>query len=140
VVDIVALHDYPIVPNGWQGEAKYVMRALSKLGEALLRDLIEMKRADNSSKQPHVKDRLVLLDRVTEALDGLLSQNPCFTLKSLCIDGSRLIELGLSGKQIGDALNGALNAVIEGTVQNEGQALEQFIISNYVDKANKAEQ
>ncbi len=48
-----------------------------------------------------------------------------FTLKSLAVNGSDLMELGLRGKQIGDCLNRLLEQVLSGTLPNEKAALLQ---------------
>ncbi len=58
-----------------------------------------------------------------EALDALLAEQPCFTLKDLAVNGRDLTALGLKGKAVGDALQSLLEAVMDGLVPNEKEAL-----------------
>ena len=51
----------------------------------------------------------------------------CFAVKDLAINGSDLLALGFQGREIGQALQDALNAVIDGAVPNERQALIAFV-------------
>ena len=57
------------------------------------------------------------------ALDALLSEHPCFTLKDLAVNGRDLMAVGLSGKAVGEALQALLGAVMDGRVPNEKEAL-----------------
>ena len=57
------------------------------------------------------------------SLDALLAEQPCFTLKDLAVNGPDLTPLGLKGKAVGDALQSLLEAVMDGLVPNEKEAL-----------------
>lgn len=102
-----------------------VKRMLNKIGENLLRDLIKIQRADILSQNPvYTKVRLLKLTRVEGKLDLILSQNECFNLKGLKINGEDLIELGFNkGKEIGDTLKYLLELVIENPKLNEKEEL-----------------
>ena len=58
-----------------------------------------------------------------EALDELLRDRPCFTLRNLAVNGSDLTALGLHGPAVGRALAGLLAAVMEGRLANEKDVL-----------------
>ncbi|BCZ46344.1 polynucleotide adenylyltransferase [Clostridium gelidum] len=102
-----------------------VKRMLNKIGEELLRDLIKIQRADILSQNPvYAKVRLLNLTSVEGKLDLILSQNECFNLNSLKINGEDLIKLGFNkGKEIGETLKYLLEVVIENPKLNEKEEL-----------------
>ena len=102
-----------------------VKKMLNKIGEELLRDLIKVKRADILSQNPlYAKERLLNLISVQSKLDLILSQNECFNLKDLKINGGDLINLGFNkGKEIGETLKIILELVIENPELNEREEL-----------------
>ena len=61
------------------------------------------------------------------ALDTLLAEEPCFTLKDLAINGNDLKALGLQGPALGEALQKLLEAVMDGQVPNEKEQLNDFV-------------
>ena len=61
------------------------------------------------------------------ALDTLLAEQPCFTLKNLAVNGNDLKVFGLKGPALGDALKQLLEAVMDGRVANEKEALNDFV-------------
>ena len=135
VLTLIENHDYPIVPNGFTGNAdKYLLRALNKFGEAALRDLIELKRADNFAKAEWLADRIDALDGIEHRLDELIRKKACFSLKDLAVDGNDVIALGITGKAVGEVLDFLLGEVLAERLPNEKAALvcaaEKFINSN----------
>lgn len=133
VLTLVKYHDYPIVPTNVTDIEKYVLRSLNRFGESTLRNLIEVKRADNLSKYPdgerdtervkNVQARLSDLNRIEETLNEIILKGECFGLKQLKVNGNDIASLGYKGKQIGAVLQSLLDAVIDGKVQNEYTAL-----------------
>jgi len=126
VLTLVKYHDYPIVPVEDGVEDKYLLRSLRKFGESTLKNLLKLKRADNLAKGVNVKGRLDTIDIMERRLDQLIAQKPCFCLKDLALNGNDLIALGLNGKQIGEALNSLLDAVVDGRVENDREALIKY--------------
>ena len=62
------------------------------------------------------------------SLDALLAETPCFTLKDLAVNGNDLKQpFGLQGPALGDALQQLLQAVMDGKVPNEKEALLDFV-------------
>ncbi len=106
-------------------DAKLLKRRLNQFGEETLRQLFLVRRADNLSKgtmpDEEIEERYLAR---TAALDALLAENPCVTLKSLAVNGSDLMAAGLpKGRTIGAALTYLLEEVMEERVPNERDAL-----------------
>ena len=61
---------------------------------------------------------------LTAALDELLVQQPCVTLKQLAVNGGDLLALGIpKGPELGKLLQELLNAVIDGGLPNDRERL-----------------
>ena len=119
VQKLVEAHDIPL-----STERKMLLRRLSQYGEEDLRDLFKIHLADRiatGTRNPdHARDHFRDLN---EALDALMAEKPCFTLKDLCINGRDLTELGYRGKEIGETLNELLNQVLEEKIPNDRDSL-----------------
>lgn len=118
VLTLVEWHDREILPT-----ERAVRRVLQRLGEARLRQLLAVKRADNLGQAPAYRGRQAEIDRVEAVLDHLLAENACFSRKQLAVNGGDLAALGLEGRQIGATLSALLDAVVEGDLPNERAAL-----------------
>jgi len=122
VVRLVDWHDRPIPCT-----EKSLRRALRKLGEEELRLLLELKRADNLAQAPEYRSRQQELDALEELLQTLLDQDACFSLRQLAVNGNDLLALGLSGPEVGAALEKLLSAVVDGEVPNDRHALLDYL-------------
>lgn len=102
-----------------------VKRMLNKIGEVLLRDLIKIQRADILAQNPvYANHRLLNLIEIESKLDSILTQNECFNLKDLMLNGEDLINLGFDkGKEIGETLKYLLDKVIENPKLNQKEEL-----------------
>lgn len=132
VLLLVERHDEVI-----SAEPKAVKRALRRLEEdpELFRALCDLKRGDASAQAPHCIGRVQLADQLEQVLDEILSENEAFSLKDLAIGGKDVLGLGIDpGPRIGELLEVALDAVIEGEVVNDPESLRLFIAV----EANKA--
>lgn len=120
VTKLVSTHDAQIVP-----QIKSVKRWLNKIGEDMLRLLIEVKRADNGAVAPeYQQERLNALREISALLDEIIEQKQCFSLKDLAVDGNDLIDIGIPrGREIGVMLNRLLDMVIDGKVTNDRDEL-----------------
>lgn len=116
VVRLVEWHDRNI-PRTDQG----LRRALRDLGEADLRRLLAVKRADNQA-QAH-QDLLGEIDKSEAILDRLLAEGACVSLGQLAVRGGDLAALGLRGPAIGRMLDLLLDRVVDGDVPNEREIL-----------------
>jgi len=109
----------------FQPTARHARRLLGKLGETQLRQLIQLELADVKSQNPvYTDERVANITAFTEALDEVIAEEQCFSLKHLAVKGSDLLELGIpQGREIGRILNTLLEQVVEGDLPNEKNAL-----------------
>lgn len=121
ILKLIRYHDLPL-----QADRKQIRRLISKLGADSVRRLIELHRADTCGQASFCRERLPEYDRVEQLLDEILSEPPCFTMKDLAINGHDVMALGLSGADIGKALQKCLKAVIDEKIPNEKEALLQY--------------
>ncbi len=122
VTELVRRHDAPIEEN-----EKAIKRKLRSMGEEMLLDLITLQRADTMGLAPEFHSRTAHFDALEQLVRDVLSSESCFSLRSLAVNGRDMLSLGLEGKEIGKALNLALEAVIEERVRNEKEELLEFI-------------
>lgn len=100
-----------------------IRRAMNQLGVDGLRQLCAVKRADNLAQHPDYRGRQQEIDRGESIMDELLAKDACFSLKQLAVNGQDMLALGLQGPAIGKMLQALLDAVIDGAVENERNAL-----------------
>lgn len=100
-----------------------VRRCLSRLGTEAFDELLALQEADMGGKEgkccADAPDFGVLRAMARE----ILAQNDCLRLRDLAVNGHDLIALGYRGRQIGDALQRLLDAVLDGRCANEKVAL-----------------
>lgn len=100
-------------------------RLLTRLGEPLVRTLLRLRRADRLGKCTEPTEVVeasihALEARVTHVMEG----SNCLTLRELKISGRELLALGVpEGRQIGEILRRLFEAVVDGTLPNEPDAL-----------------
>lgn len=111
-------------------DSKTLKRKLNRFGEQALRDLISVQRADTLGLADEYHKRLIHFSELEKVLDTIVENNNCFTVKNLDINGNDIIALGLSGKEIGDALNLLLEAVIDEKVENCKESLINYLKEN----------
>lgn len=127
VEKLVLWHDIDLEPN-----EKIIRRRLNQFGEPMLRDLLALKRADTLAQSKLSQYRLEEQANVHALLDKILEENACFSMKDLKVSGSDLLQLGaVSGRKIGEVLQAALHAVIEGEIPNDKDVLLDFVRSRY---------
>lgn len=119
VSTLARIHDMPLQPC-----AAWIRRRLNRMGEEDFRALLEIKRADSLAQNPAYRDRLDQIDAVRPILEQILSERQCFSLKDLNVSGNDLIALGVPpGPKVGALLTRLLDAVINGKIPNEKEAL-----------------
>ena len=123
---LIENHDIPL--RNAQGEVnvdqRFLLRRLHRFGEANLRALFLIHRADRTATGYSTAERETLRCQEREnALNALLAQNPCFQLKDLAVNGRDLLAAGLRGREIGETLQRLLEAVMNQEVPNEREAL-----------------
>lgn len=120
VVRLVLAHDTWILPG-----AKYMRRALNRLGEDLFPDLFEVKEADMKAQSMYQrKEKEAELAELQCIYEQIKAAGECVSLKSLAVNGSDLIAAGMKpGKELGAVLKALLNEVLEDPSCNEKEIL-----------------
>ena len=127
VETLVLWHDVELEPS-----EKIIRRRLNQFGEVMLRDLMTLKRADTLAQSERSQYRLEEQARVHEILDKILSEKACFSMRDLAISGGDLLDMGaVRGPRIGEVLDAALHAVIEGELPNDRDRLLDFAHERY---------
>ncbi len=122
VVQLIKIHDTPI-----EASERIVKRRLRSLGDETFFELIALQRADNLGQNPEYHIRRKTYDRLEQLAREIIASEECFSLKDLAVDGRDLIGIGMQGREIGYTLNMLLDAVIDGRVENERNALMRYV-------------
>lgn len=111
--------------------------ALTERVAAIVSELDTMVGADDVSLRqllrhigPSAAEQLLVIQdnpQAIEALRRILRRGDAYTLRQLEVTGKDLLKLGLSGPQIGRALDGLLTKVIEGELPNEHYKLMRAV-------------
>ncbi len=76
------------------------------------------------AQSPQFSDRQKTYDKLEQIARMIIEDEQCFSLKDMAVRGSDLIRLGIGqGPEIGRILNELLEAVIDGRVANDKDAL-----------------
>lgn len=123
VTELVLYHDSTIEPTN-----KTIKRWLNKIGEKQFRRLLEIRTADMlAHSSVNRESRLDKQKQLYELLDVIVAEEQCFNLKDLAVGGKDLMDIGYKqGKQLGAALQGLLDCVLENEVENEKEKLLQL--------------
>ena len=104
-----------------------VRRAIRDFGPELYFELVQLMKADNSSKAPQFVVPSYY-DRLSEIGKSVISRGLCCTLKELAVDGNDLIAAGYRpGVRIRKTLDLLLEAVIDGRVNNTKDELMGYL-------------
>jgi len=117
IAKLVEWHDYRVKTE------KGVRRLLNRLGEADVRLLLEIQRADNFGQAEEYRYRQKDIDQVEQMLDREIEKGSCFSLRQLAVNGRDMMVLGLRGPEIGQTLDFLLGQVIDGALPNEKEIL-----------------
>ncbi|MCL2157911.1 MAG: CCA tRNA nucleotidyltransferase [Oscillospiraceae bacterium] len=117
-VECLVLHrNAPLCPDRIN-----LKRWLNRLGERMLKKLIEAKKAE--AMVGDEKCRQAMLNEISLQIDTIIGQRQCYSLKDLAINGRDLIDAGVKeGPLIGEILGRLLDMVIDEQVENEKSAL-----------------
>lgn len=117
---LVRYHDQKIEPA-----AKYVRRAINRIGEDIFPLLFSVKNADIMAQSDYKREeKLQKLAVIREIYEEILEKNECLSLKDLAVTGSDLIANGMQpGKEIGIVLHKLLEIVLENPDLNQKEYL-----------------
>ena len=119
---LVKNHDTPL-----PAEEKGIRRLMNRLGVDAAKQLVDVHRADTAGLHPDYRYRYAEFDAVEAVMDRLMEETACFSLKDLAVDGNDLVAIGLRGREVGQGLQSALDAVMDGKVSNEKCALMCYL-------------
>ena len=112
VTRLVLYHDYDILP-----EAKYVRRAVRKVGEDIFPLLLEVRHADMMAQSTYLRlEKEERLRAVGEVYEQILKERHCLSLKNLAVTGKDLIDR--AGMQPGPALGETLGRLLDIVIEN----------------------
>lgn len=118
IVTLVAYHDRPVALT-----EKATTRLLRQIGVENAYALCHVKRADNLAQHRDYHGRQAVLDEAEALIARIVESDKCFSLKQLAVDGNDMLSLGLRGREIGQALELLLSAVMDGDLPNEKEVL-----------------
>lgn len=122
VLTLVRSHGLPLLP-----EERCLRRRLNLLGERNLRLLVRVQEADARSKAVPDERYLAGLREIPEAIDRMVKQGQCFSLKDLAVRGNDLLRAGVpEGEEVGEMLRILLDAVLDGKCPNSKPELLQY--------------
>ena len=106
-----------------QPDKKLLRRQIGRLGQGTVYQLLSLQHADNSSKGTAKSAETEQYVKILEVLEEIRSEDGCFSLKDLAVNGNDLIQIGFSGRTIGVMLNWLLEQVMEENLPNERSVL-----------------
>ncbi len=124
VLLLVEKHD--LVMNGTE---KQIKRIVSQIGMDAAEQLLLLHKADVTAQAAcHRAERIAESDRLLTVLAALREADACMSLKQLAVSGSDLLAAGVpEGRAVGTMLHRLLDAVIEGSMPNERDALLAYV-------------
>lgn len=126
---LVEYHDYNI-PLTRQA----VRKAIHKIGEEYMEDLLALKEADMLAQSLHQREeKRKKLATLKQLYHEIMDAKECVSLKTLAVNGRNLIEIGIKpGRQLGSILNVMLQDVLENPAHNTADYLmdhmEEFLL------------
>jgi tRNA nucleotidyltransferase (CCA-adding enzyme) len=100
-----------------------VKKLLSEIGYQNWKLLAEVIRGDNMAKRSICFDRIPVIESMKSIADDIIESRECYTIGMLNIDGTRISELGASGRDIRRILSSLLTDVINDVTPNTSAAL-----------------
>ena len=124
VVLLIEKHMTRLTPD-----KKLLRRWIGRWGWETVEQMLCLQEADMGSKGTGKSEEMNIFPQIRTVLEEIRAENACLTLKGLAVNGHDLMQLGLSGKAIGQTLNALLEQVIEENLPNEKDALLNFVKS-----------
>ena len=119
IVTLIKYHDIKIRP-----ERADVRRWIGRLGIQIFDELMYVRHADASGKYEKYLGEAESKNAVLAGIrDDIVASGDCTDLSGLSVNGADAAAAGLSGEEIGGALNELLEAVITERLPNERNAL-----------------
>ena len=122
VCSLIRTHDYDLTTD-----IKDIRKRLSKYGYDFLCDLLSVQIGDSIAHAEPYRTFAKNADAVKKAIDDVYEQEGRITLKDLKINGTGLINMGITdGKRIGEILKTLLQKVLDGEIENDKEILKEI--------------
>ena len=108
-------------------DKKVLRRWLGRYGWDTMEALLCLQEADMGSKGVEEPRDFCQFTRLRALLKEIRGENACLTVRDLAVNGHDLINLGISGKEIGQTLNDLLEQVLDEKLTNEKEALLGYV-------------
>ncbi|MGN0495950.1 MAG: CCA tRNA nucleotidyltransferase [Lachnospiraceae bacterium] len=127
---LVYWHDYGM---GQIPSLKSFRKALSKMGEDLFEEYVDIKRADILGQSNYKRDeKLENLKTLQEYYKEVKLKQQCLSLKELALTGKDLIGVGMKpGKEIGIILSYLLDCVLDNPELNKKEILLKLAMDKF---------
>ena len=124
VTTLVGGHDFALRPM----DERRLRRLLARYGEDTVRLLLRLRRADRLGKGTEKEEAIEAMTQQAEALlVCVLREEQCLSLRTLKIGGDDILAMGVPrGKRVGALLQQLLDAVLDGKLANERNALVNY--------------
>ncbi len=123
VTTLIRYHDLV-----FQDDPHLLKRWMNRYSPEILREILELKRADNIGTGNISDELLEKFDHIAEHLEEIISSQECFTLSDLDITGNDIMDAGIpEGPEVGRILEDLLEHVIDEDLPNEKDVLLQHI-------------
>ena len=121
IVTLVKYHG--IMPETFSD--KTIRKYIGSLGEETLKDLRAVREADLRAQNPDfLEEGLAEIETGFGRIERILSEEKCFGIKDLSVNGSDLIALGIpEGTAVGALLNSLFDEVISDKLENKKESL-----------------
>lgn len=124
VCDLIYEHDNRLE----NAKKNTVKRFIAKYGEDFFEKYLLVRRADTLAQSDYLRaQKLEGLEKLKALGAQIIEENSCLKISDLAVNGKDIIAMGYKGRQIGEALELALNAVIDEQTENDKTKLLQFI-------------
>ena len=104
-------------------DKRILRRRLSQLGSEKVKLLLALQEADTIGTGTRAPGELEVFSEIRRILTEIEAENACLSLKDLAVNGTDIMALGITGREIGKILSSLLEQVIDEKIPNEKTAL-----------------
>ena len=119
VLILVEQHSYVLAPD-----RRTMLTLLSKWGEEVARQVLMVRRADDSAKGVRPQQEVDREhDAYDAALEEVLAAGLCYSVRDMAVNGRDLMALGAKGKAVGESLSHLLELLLKEELPNDREML-----------------
>ena len=112
-------------------DKKNIKAFLRIFGNEDFKKFLYVRYADCMAKSPETtKSNLEYLIKISRVYEEIISNNECYNINMLQINGKDIESLGYYGKEIGNCLELTLEAIIDGKIKNNKDSILNYIKLN----------